>query len=412
MPRYRFVAKPAKSEHITAPPRRKHAALRGSLALLVLLLAALTILIIALHKLHPAEPVLYRTPHVIRPPDDKPAPAAPRSAEIVEGGQSVEQSVPVPEARAAPMEDPVQRPTAVQDRQAGPAVAPERPREATQSIVSLIAADLAKTARNDREKAAAIYYWLTRYLAYDRDVNRDGYRADQSPQAVIERGKAVCEGYVRLFKTLGDEMGLRVEIVVGLAKRYPDTTSTDSRLYEQHAWNAVFFEGNWNLFDATWGASDAPIQQLTITERQEYYFRTPPERLAYSHRPHEPSWQLGAPRLSQQAFLELPHLWPPFFIDGLQLAGPRNPVIAADGDAIVRLRVPEPVQVVARLTREDGTKTVAQPLILRNGEECEIRIDPLFEGYYLLHIFSKPPDQSSHFRCALDYIIERKPVGL
>jgi len=373
----------------------------------------LIILIISLNRMCLTEPVQSRTTRVTSPSGNETASAVPRNAEAAEGGQSTEQRMPVKEARAEPTEDPVQRPTPTQDRRRGPVAAPvrtsEQPREAMKSTISLIAADLAKTARNDREKAAAIYYWLTRYLAHDPDVNRGGHRADQSPEAVIERGTAVCEGYVRLFKALGDEMGLRVEIVVGLAKRYPDTKSTDSRPYEQHAWNAVFFEGGWNLFDATWGASDTPIQELSVTERQEYYFRTPPEQLAYSHRPHDPRWQLGAPRLSKQAFLQLSHLWPPFFIDGLQLVGPRNPVITASGDAVVHLRVPENVRVVAKLTREDGARTVAQPLILRNDEECEIRIDPLFEGYYLLHIFSKPPDKDSRFRCALDYIIERKP---
>jgi len=404
-------ARPDTPGPISRPPR----SVRLRAARQWVLLAVAIALLVMLNRMHPARPVLYGRDRVPGTPDkvlavqhtglrksdikgdalkSHASPDDSSSRRVRQATrQAAESSSSVPESNVMST-----RPRVVR-----------RSKSPQQPTVDLVAADLAKTARNDSEKAAAIYYWLTRYMSYDRKAEKGGPRPDQAPEAVLQTGKAVCEGYARLFKELGSAMGLRVEIVKGLSKRYPRTETDNPSPHAQHAWNAVLIDGAWRLFDSTWGASGAPVHELSVTERQEYYYQTPPEQLAYSHRPTDPKWQFGSARLSRQEFLELPHLRPSFFVDGLELMGPQNPVITSSGDAVVRLRVPETVEVRARLLRDDGRASIGQPLVLRNDPQCEIRVDPLHAGFYLLRIYTRPSGKNSRFRCSLDYIIQRTP---
>lgn len=76
----------------------------------------------------------------------------------------------------------------------------------------------------------------------------------------IFSGKAVCEGYARVYEAIAKRAGLECIVVGGHGKGYGFTPLKDGerpppRKASGHAWNAVKIDnGYWKLLDACWGA--------------------------------------------------------------------------------------------------------------------------------------------------------------
>ena len=94
------------------------------------------------------------------------------------------------------------------------AYADAAPASAEQSVAAL-AAYLAKSGPDDLTRTRAVYRWVTRHIDYDVPGFLAGNYGDYTPEGVLRRRVAVCEGYSRLAQALGTAMGLRVEVVKG-----------------------------------------------------------------------------------------------------------------------------------------------------------------------------------------------------
>ena len=77
---------------------------------------------------------------------------------------------------------------------------------------------LAKPCKTDRDKARAIYRWITDRIAYDAEAASTGRIPAQSPAAVLKTRKAVCQGFADLFVDLSQRMGLKAVRIPGWAK--------------------------------------------------------------------------------------------------------------------------------------------------------------------------------------------------
>jgi transglutaminase-like putative cysteine protease len=77
------------------------------------------------------------------------------------------------------------------------------PEDKKKSIESL-ASYLTEPARNDREKARAIYRWVAENIDYDVQGLLHGSYGDTSPGGVLRSGKSVCSGYSGLFESLAN----------------------------------------------------------------------------------------------------------------------------------------------------------------------------------------------------------------
>jgi hypothetical protein len=157
-------------------------------------------------------------------------------------------------------------------------------------LIDSLAAYLSMGANKPRDKARAIYDWVSSNIVYDYALvdslnspwaSEEAIRM-QNPEVILLTRKAVCQGYAELFKALADKIGLRAEIVVGATK---DENGVVPRF--GHAWNVVKIAAEWELIDATWGANKDGI----INEK---YFFTAPEDLIVDHLPFDPMWQLTA----------------------------------------------------------------------------------------------------------------------
>jgi hypothetical protein len=161
------------------------------------------------------------------------------------------------------------------------------PPSAETSVESL-AEYLGKTAKNDREKARAIYRWITEHIAYDVPSFLAKERKDNSPEGVLKSHLCVCEGYAKLFQALCEKAGVEAILVGGRAKA---TEFLDDPQMTAHAWNAIKLDGEWHLVDATWGAGGIKNKQF-VKQFKDYYFLAPPDQFIFTHFPIDSKWQL------------------------------------------------------------------------------------------------------------------------
>jgi hypothetical protein len=151
---------------------------------------------------------------------------------------------------------------------------------------------LGSIGRNDRERARAIFRWITSRVAYDAEGLANKRIEDTRAEGVLKSRKTICDGYANLFEKLGKFAGLEVVKIPGHAKPN-DFTPGDSFRKDSitHAWNAVKIDGTWRLVDSTWGAGAVNGGRF-VPRLNEYYFLTPASQLAFSHFPKEARWQL------------------------------------------------------------------------------------------------------------------------
>ena len=104
----------------------------------------------------------------------------------------------------------------------------------------------------DTEKARSIYDYIILNSKYAEDykinkITEEGYSV-YSPMAIIESGRAICNGYAGLFYKMAEFAGLNVEYEAGKAM------TADPN--EKHAWNKVYIDGEWKYVDTTWGDNE------------------------------------------------------------------------------------------------------------------------------------------------------------
>jgi Transglutaminase-like superfamily len=153
---------------------------------------------------------------------------------------------------------------------------------------------LSKKTSNDLEKVRSFYIWLVNNIDYDNAaVKPNAKRINHSNQDVLNRGKAVCQGYSNLFKEMCDLSNIFCEVISGYPKTPRD--KPPNLKAANHTWNAVLINGKWVLLDATWGAANGKVQL-------EDYFLTPPEIFIIDHLPSDPMWQLLNCPISTEIF--------------------------------------------------------------------------------------------------------------
>lgn len=174
------------------------------------------------------------------------------------------------------------------------------------------------------EKARMIYVWLTDNISYDARAYNLKNPGDNSPSTVFKSKKAVCAGFASLYTELGEKMGLEIETISGVAKgyEYEDYVSDDLEESINHAWNVIRIDGEWRVFDATWGegygASNNKGKLESTKKFDESWFNVDPYHAIFSHFPTEMNQQFLDNPISFKSFLTLPNLIPSAFNSGWQ----------------------------------------------------------------------------------------------
>jgi hypothetical protein len=164
----------------------------------------------------------------------------------------------------------------------------------------------------EKEKANAIYNWVTHNISYDVKFLRKPRHYDDKVEHALKTKKAVCEGYSELFTELCRAAGLKAVNIEGYAKDWIFDNG-DEMYIPRHEWSAVRINGKWQLVDATWGAGGLYQKRSWIRKMFDIIFRhnkmgvkslkfrfkydttffmQDPEAFRLRHIPSDPLWQL------------------------------------------------------------------------------------------------------------------------
>ncbi len=273
--------------------------------------------------------------------------------------------------------------------------------------VTQLADYLVKPARTEREKARAIFRWITANIDYDAENYFNGGQTLNNTAAVLSSGKALCDGYANLFKQLAERAGLESLMISGTTKGYAYHTRGELGLVD-HAWNAVKIEGQWQLLDATWGAGylDGRKKRF-IQEFEPHYFLPAPSAFIFDHFPDDPRWQLLPHPQSKQAFSELAYLRPAFFQAGLELVSHPQESLQTSGHLTLVIRAPQGSYISTLLV--EGEQYLDRNLVNLERKGDLYYLTPNFPhaGDYTLRIFAKRGVTAKTFNWALDYKIRK-----
>jgi transglutaminase/protease-like cytokinesis protein 3 len=232
----------------------------------------------------------------------------------------------------------------------GYAFAQEDPAELSRRLI--------RNCTTDKEKTVAIFNWITENISYRvrlpfrtpvigaaslklyNDLNNLNDTGALKPLnervaiTVLRKREAICEGYARLFHTLCEYAGVQSVIIAGYAR---NTLNKPAPVFGvNHYWNAVFFEGDWHLLDATWASGY--ISRATGEFVQEYdatYFLPNPESFIKDHYPDDIRWTLLPDTKVPKEFYSTPFQQKSFYKYSIVSFSPSKGIIeAAVGDTI------------------------------------------------------------------------------
>ncbi|HPG10857.1 MAG TPA: transglutaminase domain-containing protein [Chitinophagaceae bacterium] len=169
---------------------------------------------------------------------------------------------------------------------------------------------LVASCHSDKEKVARIFQWVTSNISYrvsyknirssvnaDFDANEDEEDTsalkplnERVAERVFKTRLAVCDGYSRLLATMCEYAEIPAAVIIG----YGRPGSGRPRSFGvNHYWNAVYFEGQWHLLDATW-ASGYIIESSRefVRSYSARYFLTDPAVFINDHYPDDQRWTL------------------------------------------------------------------------------------------------------------------------
>ncbi|KAK3390540.1 hypothetical protein B0H63DRAFT_118755 [Podospora didyma] len=165
-----------------------------------------------------------------------------------------------------------------------------------QDPVGYLAYHLCSPFPSHTDKARAIFTWCHHNIAYDvegffgRCIPRG-----QTPAEMIFSGKAVCEGYARVFEAVAQRAGLEVIVICGHGKGYGFTPVEPGRPPPPkkptgHAWNAVRIDGDeWKIIDACWGAGALSDKKYNKRFAPEMFCLSN-ELIGLKHFPEDPKY--------------------------------------------------------------------------------------------------------------------------
>lgn len=256
--------------------------------------------------------------------------------------------------------------------------------------------------RTEKEKARAIFRWITANISYDADVFFSGRPEHGSANDALRSRKGVCEGYASLFTEICRNAGLTVEEVSGFAKGYGYTPGAGPTLKPNHSWNAVRIDGRWQLIDCTWGAGYIGDDRRFHRQFNPHYFLTPPETFIYDHFPEDARWQLIDPPRSRDAYERTVYIKPAFFSLGFSVGENGAGTLETDGDLNLRFDVSRSVAGAATVLEGNSPLGEERSFVQQEGGALVVRA-AIPQGDHTLRLFAKPGGTPGEYAWIMDY---------
>lgn len=218
---------------------------------------------------------------------------------------------------------------------------------------AILVKEITTPYETDREKVTAIFRWITDNITYNtrgfirkKNGSANYYEEPDDTgkvlkplnqrvaETVLQRRRAVCDGYARLFKTLCDHAGVPSEIIMGYARTNGNSRRT--KFGSNHTWNAVYIDSNWHLLDVTWASGFTNYKgDEFIRAYDNKYFLSPPGQFIADHYPEDIEWTLLKDPPALGEFNYAPFKYSGFIKSGVNSYLPAKGIIAASlGDSI------------------------------------------------------------------------------
>ncbi|MGA2033134.1 MAG: transglutaminase domain-containing protein [Thermoguttaceae bacterium] len=243
---------------------------------------------------------------------------------------------------------------------------------------------------NDFEKVKILHDWIAEYIAYDADTFLAGTTVDSSWQNTLRRRKAVCQGYAALLEKMCALAGIPCEIISGYGRGYGFALAAAENVRKtNHAWNAVYLQGQWYLVDATWDAGHLEQRSFRKGYGTAYLFLDP-QQFLYAHFPADPRWQLIRPACTAERFAQLPYLEGRFFEQHLRLATPLRRFHPVGESVQLTIEAPPDIVLTARLQDPAGVaQSARRTLVCRQGAAVNILVTFPAPGPWNVEVLSK-----------------------
>ncbi|KAK3901144.1 hypothetical protein C8A05DRAFT_35187 [Staphylotrichum tortipilum] len=161
--------------------------------------------------------------------------------------------------------------------------------------ISHLAHVLCAPLASPTDKARAVFTWCHHNIVYDvHGLFNNCIPRGQTPAETIFSGKAVCEGFARVYESIASRAGLACVVVGGHGKGLgfaPTKKGEPTPKMDPtgHAWNAVRIDGGeWKLIDACWGAGALGEGNKYNQRFAPEFFTMSNERFGATHFPGDP----------------------------------------------------------------------------------------------------------------------------
>lgn len=246
---------------------------------------------------------------------------------------------------------------------------------------------LIRPAKNDAEKARAIFRWITDNIRYDTKSYFKGDTGVYKSADLLKLKTSVCEGYSNMFLDMATLAGLKAVKISGFSKGY-GFKDGGVVTAPNHAWNGVMINGNWYLIDATWGSGYINDNKKFVKRFEDFFFLTAPSKLIYTHFPVEKKWQLLKKTINEQTFARTVNLAPEFFKTGLTLKSHRENSFTADKPLTMEFNSTEEVSLMLNVFK--GGKAIDKSLIFQRKTKDGYGFDIKFpkKGDYKIVLYA------------------------
>ena len=153
------------------------------------------------------------------------------------------------------------------------------------TYIGLITAETEKIisgCRTNAEKVKAIHDWIATNIAYDfEDIFSGNTSHAADPIWVYANKRGVCSGYSRLARVMFGAAHIPCVNISGYTEQGRELEGNKTYSETTHEWNAVYFNGGWNLMDITWDShneyygADSPKNFTGEAPRYVYYCISP-----------------------------------------------------------------------------------------------------------------------------------------
>jgi len=217
----------------------------------------------------------------------------------------------------------------------------------------------------NKEKARAIYYWITHQIALDPKAIRANDNSKTEPEGVIRLRKSTAQGIAKLYQEMASQADLRCLTVDGYTKKNAeDIGEAPDEL--NHTWNVVQLgktSTEWFYVDAAKGCGSLDKKRTTfIKNYTSGYFFTERKIFNHDHYPDNAAWQLGEGPGSLNDFNSLPVINAEAYDLGLSDFLPRKGKIKTKVNATFQFnfRLSPSAQItILEMQNEEGNKKTA-----------------------------------------------------